>query len=423
MSVVINTNSAASIAANNLAYSNAKLQDSLNKLSSGSKIVNPSDDAGGLAVSMKLSAAADRQGELQGNIGDAVSYAQTQDGALQVAGSILDRISELTTLYNDPTKNSSDLANYNDEFTQLQSELTAIGGETFNGISLFGSGSLTVDATDDLSSAGAVTVTQQNLLNPGAGFSTFSDNWANLNNWTADTSGGGTAGVSGNQLDLSASTQDVNLTSKASYSGPFQITSNFNLTGSNAGLTVTYGGRQLADLEAGTYTGSHSLQVEVDASGTSSVYVDGTLDPSQSLSGVDTSSPNPIVLDFDSAGPATATVGPITVSSLATGGNTEQVATATALGSLSLSTITGAIQDVATMRAENGAEQSRLNFASTLLTTNQTNLQSAISNISDVDVAAETTNLAKWNVLVQAGTSMLTQANQSAQIALKLITG
>jgi flagellin len=75
------------------------------------------------------------------------------------------------------------------------------------------------------------------------------------------------------------------------------------------------------------------------------------------------------------------------------------------------------------MRAVNGAEQSRLSFASTLLTTNQTNLQSAISNITDVDVAQETTNLAKWNVLVQAGTSMLTQANQSADIALKLITG
>jgi len=58
-----------------------------------------------------------------------------------------------------------------------------------------------------------------------------------------------------------------------------------------------------------------------------------------------------------------------------------------------------------------------------MLTTNQTNLQSAVSNISDVNVAQETTNLAKWNVLVQAGTAMLTQANQSAQTTLKLITG
>jgi flagellin len=103
------------------------------------------------------------------------------------------------------------------------------------------------------------------------------------------------------------------------------------------------------------------------------------------------------------------------------------VLTSTGISSLSqvtsLSEITDAIQNIATMRAINGAEQSRLGFASTLLTTNQTNLAAAISTISDVDVAQETTNLAKWQVLVQAGTSMLTQANQSAQIALKLITG
>src|ERR1700676_147048 len=104
MSVVINTNIAATIAANNLAASNSMLQTSLNRLSSGSKIVNPSDDAGGLAVSMKLSAAAIRDGAVQSNIGNSTSYLQTQDGALQVAGQILSRISELKTLYNDPTK-------------------------------------------------------------------------------------------------------------------------------------------------------------------------------------------------------------------------------------------------------------------------------------------------------------------------------
>jgi len=426
MSVVINSNSAASIAANNLAYSNAKLQDSLNKLSSGSKIVNPSDDAGGLAVSMKLTATSDRQGELQNNIGDATSYAQTQDGALSVAGSILDRISELATLYNDPTKNSSDLANYNDEFTQLQSELTAIGGETFNGISLFGTGSLSVDTTDDLGSSGAVAVAQQNLLGSASApaFSTLSENWANLSNWTPDTGGGGTASVSGGDLVMNTSTADVNITSTESFSGPFQISTTFNVTGGNSGLTVSYGNTQLADLEATTYSGTHSLRIDVDGSGNSSVYVDGTLVPSQGQTGIDTSTPAQIELDQDSAGPGSAHVGAFTVSSQsASPSNTDQVTTAASLGSLSLSTITSAIQDVATMRAQNGAEQSRLNFASTLLTTNQTNLQSAISNISDVDVAAETTNLAKWNVLVQAGTSMLTQANQSAQMALKLITG
>src|SRR5262249_17926698 len=100
MSVVINTNVAATIAANNLAASNATFQTSLNRLSSGSKIVSPSDDAGGLAVSMKLSAAATRDSAVQSNIGNATSFLQTQDGALQVVGQILDRISELKTLYN-----------------------------------------------------------------------------------------------------------------------------------------------------------------------------------------------------------------------------------------------------------------------------------------------------------------------------------
>jgi len=278
MSIVINSNIAASVASNNLAYSTSMLQQSLNKLSSGSKIVNPSDDAGGLAVSMKLTATVNRDTDLQNNISDATSFLQTQDGALSVAGSVLDRMSQLETLYQDPTKNSSDQANYNDEFTQLQSELTNLSSQTFNGVSLFASStgqSLNVYTDDQLSSSQAVAVSQAALSDSATG------------------------------------------------------------------------------------------------------------------------------------------VGAITSSAV------------TGLGSsgFSLSTITTAIQNVATMRAENGAQQSRLNFASTSLTTNQTNLQSAVSNITDVDVAKETTNLAKWNVLVQAGTSMLSQANQSAQVALKLITG
>jgi flagellin len=273
MSVVINSNYAAQVAANNLAYSNTQLQDSLNKLSSGSKIVNPSDDAGGLAVSMKLTATEDRDMELSNNVSDATSLLQTQDGALQVAGSILNRVSELETLYQDPTKNSSDKSNYDSEFTQLQAELTSLGSETFNGVSLFGSASISVDVTDDLSTASAVTVNSANLSNSTSG------------------------------------------------------------------------------------------------------------------------------------------VGALTATNISS------------LSQLTISDITDAIQNVATMRATNGAEQSRLSFAGTLLTTNQTNLQSAVSAISDVDVAQETTNLAKWNVLVQSGTAMLTQANQSANTALKLITG
>ena len=271
MSVVINTNIAATIAANNLAASNTMLQTSLNQLSSGSKIVNPSDDAGGLAVSMKLSAAATRDGAVENNIADANSYLQTQDGALQVAGQIVDRMSELKTLYADPTKNASDLANYDSEFTALQSQLTSISSETFNGVSLFGSTSLSVGTTDD--------------------------------------------GSTSNAVSLSAA----------------------DLTSSSTGI------------------------------------------------------------------------GALTASGV------------TSLAGIGLSDITNALQNVATFRAQNGAEQSRLTFANDLLTVNKQNLQAAVSQITDVDVAQASTQLARWNVLVQSGASMLSQANQSSSIALKLL--
>ena len=269
MAVVINTNYAATVASNNLATSNSMLQRSLNRLSSGSKIVNPADDAGGLAVSMKLSAAAKRQGAIATNINNSVSYLQTQDGGLKVAGKVLDRMSELKTLYADPTKNSSDLANYDAEFTELQTQLTDIAGETFNSVGLFGTTDLTVAVTEDTAT------------------------------------------------------------------------------------TVTVKGRDLSDASSG--------------------------------------------------------VGALTASGV------------TSLAGINLSDITDAIQNVATFRAENGAEQSHLGFAAELLTINKANLEAASSRITDVDVAEESTQLARWNILVQSGTAMLSQANQSAQTALRLI--
>ena len=168
MAVVINTNYAATIAANNLAYSTDMLQKSLNRLSSGMRIVSPSDDAGGLAVSMKLSAASTRSQAANTNIGNSVSYLQTQDGALQTVGNVLSRMSELSTLYSDPTKNSSDLANYDAEFTQLQGELASIANETFNGVNLFGSSTtLTVKVSED--GTQSVSLSAANLADTSAG--------------------------------------------------------------------------------------------------------------------------------------------------------------------------------------------------------------------------------------------------------------
>ena len=275
MSVVINTNYAATVASNNLATSNSMLQRSLNRLSSGSKIVNPSDDAGGLAVSMKLNAAAKRSAAALNNIGNATSYLQTQDGVLKTTGKVLDRISELWTMAQDATKNTDDLDAYEAEFTQLQQQLKDLAGEKFNGVALFGS------------------------------------------------AGGGVI---------------------------------------------------------------ESVKVSEDAEQTVAI-----------------------------------TAKDISDSSSAVGALADSSSTASLAAITDLSDITDAIDQIAEMRADNGAEQSRLGFAAEVLVANKANLEAANSRIVDVDVASESTQLARWNILVQSGTAMLSQANQSAQSALRLI--
>src|SRR5258708_6491968 len=137
MPVVINTNTASTVAANSLGSTNLMLQKSLSRLSSGNRIVSSADDAGGLAVSMKLSAAIRRTDATSTNVSNAQSFLQTMDGGLQTAGNILSRMSELTTLAQDVTKSTTDVAAYALEFTSLQTSLTDLASSKFNGVNLF----------------------------------------------------------------------------------------------------------------------------------------------------------------------------------------------------------------------------------------------------------------------------------------------
>ena len=137
MSLVINTNSIATMTRNYLTDNQTNLQRSLGRLASGSRIVRPSDDAGGLAVGNKITATVNRNIRGQQNVSNAVSFLQVQDGALSTVGKILDRMSELKTMSLDVTKNSLDIANYDAEFSQLQQQLSNVRDEKFNGISLF----------------------------------------------------------------------------------------------------------------------------------------------------------------------------------------------------------------------------------------------------------------------------------------------
>jgi flagellin len=267
--VVINTNPSAAMSSRILGESTQALQKSLARLSSGSKLNSPSDDAAGAAVSLKFDAQVNRIQAAKDNVGNAVSFSQTQDGFLNKVGKALDRMSELSMLAQDETKTNTDRALYDKEFQTLDDYIADIAKKDFNGISLFSGDALNVTTDSD-----------------GTKFAA--------------------AGV--------------NLAAGASY------------TALNA-LGVT-----------------------------------------------------------TAAGAASA-----------------------------LTAVKTAINQLATDRATVGANISRLENTSSQLSVLKDNISQANSRIKDVDVAEESANFARQNILVQSGTAMLAQANAIPQSALRLI--
>jgi flagellin-like hook-associated protein FlgL len=286
-------------------------------------------------------------------------------------GKVLERIGELKTLASDPTKNSTDLENYDVEFTALQSQLTSLTAEKFNGIALFGSDILSVATTEDGGSTiefGGITLLGSTTTNYS-----FTD---------------GTAAGSDLITFAPTSAGTLTVTSGGIFMGDGDNVSFAHLD--QVGDTATYDG-------AGgwTFSGAGVTVTGSLASGFPSLEMEGSMN--------------------------TAWLGTASFVSASNSTNLGGVVTASSLTSLSMDTITDAIQDVAEYRARNGGQQSRIGFAAEVLATNKANLEAANSRILDVDVAEESTQMARYNILVQAGTSMLAQANQSGQTALRLI--
>jgi flagellin-like hook-associated protein FlgL len=139
MSVTINANQASTNASLNLKRASSRLSKSIQRLSSGKRITTASDDAGGLAVAMKLQSSLRRTTASMMNTQNGVSFLQMQDSVLKIAGEIIDRMSELKSFYNDVSKNDTDRETYNHEFHELQKELGSLRRQKFNGVSLFAS--------------------------------------------------------------------------------------------------------------------------------------------------------------------------------------------------------------------------------------------------------------------------------------------
>ena len=310
MPIVVNTNAAATKAAFNLSKNNANLGKSLARLSSGNRITQPAEDAGGLAVAYKLDSSMRRTEAVLNNHQNALSFLQVQDGALESVGDIISRMSELRTMAADVTKNTEDIENYSKEFRELQSQLKQMSLEKFNGISLFAIGNHTGSAT------------------------------------------------SGKELNVSVYVSGTGGLSSDRYS--------YTLLTHPSGVTTD---------------GSISLAVV-------------NMEFITSLGGL--------------GGTGNSLV-------KANGNETNNISTIT------IEQFTELIQRVADARAENGAEQQRVQSSYGLHSANLVNLEAAHGRIMDVDVALESTRFAKHNVLVQASASMTAQANQLANIALTLL--
>jgi flagellin len=305
MAISILSNYAANKAAFALNKNNVQLNKSLNRLSSGKQIVTPADDAGGLAVSMKLSSAIGRNKSILSNIQNAHSFAEVQDGALSSAATIVDRMAELKALSLDVVKSSGDRANYSTEFKSLQNQLYAITEETFNSVTLFSAESSKVFGTDTI----------------------------NVTIFTSDRGGSG-AVVSLSKGLLISAMKFADITSATPYTN----------AAANATATAT------TNIGFANESGS---EIEMDK--------------------------------------------------------------------LSLGFFRSAIENIASLRATNAAGMARLQLAEDHVRLTMSNLEAANSRIMDVDVAAESTRFAKYNILSQASAAMLAQANQAPSTALMLL--
>jgi flagellin len=329
MAIVINSNPTATSASNNLAKANEALRKSLARLSSGHRIVNPEDDAGGLAVAYKINAQLNRNDVVRQNVQNGISLLQVQDGALAVAGKIVDRISELRMMAEDVTKNVGDVENYSKEFIELQRQLSEVHREKFNGVVLFTSNA----GGDGMNSQGSRF--SYTLLTHDSG--RIEDGSVSLN-------------VVNLQTVLSLGGPDARFHS--AFNGVITDSQGFNL-GNVSGVNAT------------SYTSSDLPHLSIFTS-------DGFLSN---------------------------------------------------LLSISLGQLTSVIENIADARAENGAEQSRLMMVEELLSSKVINLEAAHGRIMDVDVALESSRLAKNSVMVQSSAAMVAQANNLTAIALTLLNG
>ncbi len=361
---VINSNSAALRAQNGSRLANSALQTAMARLSSGSRINSASDDAAGLAISNSMQSQITGMSQAISNANDGISLAQTADGALSEVTNNLQRIRELAVQSASGTYSDDDRTNMQAEVTQLTAQIkTTLGDTKFNGIQLFD----TTNAGTTGNPTGALDGT------PGYGTKTTIQTGSDVNQ----------------TVDIDIGNLATNLVVSSADKGALQTTA---VASPAAGSTHTV---TVDDFLAGA-TINGSAAVKYSDIGTTVAQTAGD---------------KYFVANSGGAALTSQTVDSAKSLSVSTVGQ----------ANVTLGLVDTFLANVDTVRAGLGASESQLNSVVNNLTNNVTNLTDAKSRISDADFSVETTNLAKAQILSQASTAMLAQANQSQQGVLKLL--
>jgi len=400
MSLGVLNNIASIYAQNNLNQTQLSLQNTLTQLSSGSRINSGADDAAGLAVADGLHANVAALTQSSQNASDGIGLLQTSDGALSQVTNLLNRAVTLATEAANGTLNSNQVSSANQEYQNILTEISNIGSSTnFNANSVFSATAKTVFVSDGTSSGatsytdtvGALTKATVGISAPAAPVTTA------LAVPTASTPTASVAAVAAFAAPPAGAT--IGGTISLAYAGG--AATNYTVT---AGSTVAQAVTQLntafgasgVTASVGTGANAGALVLTGAIGATNTINLAGTALNQTTAAGT-TSGPG---VDFTQASISTLS---------ATSAQTV------------LTSVTSAIGDVAYQRGVIGADINQLQAASNVAASESTNLTSAESNIRSTNYGQAASNLAKFQVLSQAGISALAQANSVQQEVLKLL--
>ena len=385
MAAIINTNVVSLNAQRNLSSSQNALATSLQRLSSGMRINSAKDDAAGLAISQRMTSQINGLNQAARNANDGISMSQTAEGALGEIGNNLQRIRDLAVQSRNASNSVSDRTALNNEVQQIKSEIDRVSSTTaFNGIKLL-DGSFTNQAFQVGANVGE-TINISGLVN-------------------AQSSALGTT-----------TTSSANVTGIAATAFTAITAGDLTINGVSVGAVAAGGTAPVQGANIAAAINTKSALTNVTA----------TADAAGLVSLVNTSGSSTVVA-FAGASASTAITG------LTAGTTAATSATVAGFAGVDISTTVGADVAIAAMdsalsainagRADLGAYQNRFSSAVSNVQTTSENLTASRSRIVDTDFAAETATLSRNQVLQQAGTAMLAQANAMPQSVLALLRG